>query len=151
VNVAERFWSKVDKSGSCWLWTRKKSKGGYGMFRPGGSREHCGAHRMSWILEHGPIPSGLCVLHRCDVRSCVRPDHLFLGTLQDNIADMVGKGRQRSLVGSAHPNSKLTEEQVVAIRRQKHNGATYDQLEKLFGVSRYCLHQVVNLRGWKHV
>lgn len=88
-----RFWRHVDKSGDCWVWTARRAKGskGYGLTTIG--RVTVKAHRLSWQLANGPIPSGLHVCHRCDNPPCVRPDHLFLGTHQDNMADKVRKGR----------------------------------------------------------
>jgi hypothetical protein len=74
------------------------------------------AHRVAWGLERGPIPEGLCVLHRCDNPPCVRVDHLFLGTVGDNNADRDAKGRHVALRGEEHGSAKLTEAQVAAIR-----------------------------------
>src|SRR5262245_20642397 len=89
-----RFWAKVHKTDTCWLWTGSTHRG-YGQLSSPSGRGHAPlrAPRVSWEIHYGPIPEGLWVLHRCDVRGCVRPDHLWLGTRQDNIADMVAKGR----------------------------------------------------------
>lgn len=93
---ARRFWSKVQKNGEdqCWVWTAKKFRFGYGQFQF--RRGSYIAHRISWVIAHGPIPDGMCVLHNCpdgDNPSCVNPSHLWLGTTQDNIRDCVAKGR----------------------------------------------------------
>src|SRR4051794_32506507 len=99
--VLGRFWSKVSKRGhpkGCWEWTAGVFKsGGYGQFnmRVAGKRQPYRAHRISYELAHGPIPSDLCVLHECDNRVCVNPAHLFLGTRGDNCDDMHAKGRAR--------------------------------------------------------
>jgi len=91
----ERFWRQVQKDvDGCWLWTGRPVQG-YGRFRPSSRGTKIGAHRYSWELHVGPIPDGLDVCHRCDVPLCIRPDHLFLGTHADNMADMVAKGRSR--------------------------------------------------------
>lgn len=90
----ERFWEKVDKTGDCWLWTSPPRSGGYGGIGEPITGRMLAAHRVSWELHYGPIPDGLCVLHQCDVRLCVRPDHLFLGTKQDNTQDMIAKSRE---------------------------------------------------------
>ena len=89
LTIQERFWSKVDRSGKCWLWTASRNSSGYGKF------DGEGAHRVAWRLAYGVIPYGACVLHRCDMPRCVNPAHLWLGTQADNVADMVAKGRQR--------------------------------------------------------
>lgn len=88
-----RFWSKVNISTSCWNWIGCLNNKGYGEFRVWKTWSEY-AHRFSWALHFGPIPNGLKVLHRCDNPRCVRPDHLFLGTQADNVADMLAKGRE---------------------------------------------------------
>lgn len=123
----ENFWAKVDKSGDCWNWTAFKSKGyGYIMC---GWKNPVRAHRFSWVLNNGDIPDGMFVCHKCDNPSCVRPDHLFLGTPADNVIDMVQKGRNVSCPGLKNGVAKLTPEQVRAIyldpRTNKEIGASY--------------------------
>lgn len=86
-----RFWEKVQKTPSCWLWTAAKNEKGYGIF--GLRKETDKAHRIAWRLTIGEIPIGLFVLHKCDVPNCVNPAHLFLGTNLDNVRDMIAKGR----------------------------------------------------------
>lgn len=93
-----RFWAKVKRSPGqrCWLWQGGGHPFGYGQLHLGGGSRHVLAHRYSWELAFGKVPRGRYVLHYCDNPKCVRPDHLFLGTQRDNVADMVQKGRQRN-------------------------------------------------------
>lgn len=93
MTAAERFWAKVSRTDHCWEWVGCKRRG-YGAINVGG-RTH-DAHRLSYAMANGPIPQGLCVMHSCDNPGCVNPGHLRLGTLADNHADMVAKGRNRS-------------------------------------------------------
>lgn len=88
----ERFESRIDKSGDCWIWQGRARQGGYGYLGWCGENER--AHRVAWMIAHGPIPNGLCVCHTCDNPLCVRPSHLWLGTQLENNEDKVRKGRQ---------------------------------------------------------
>jgi len=109
----DRFMAKVerpDTRNSCWRWTAGLAGGGYGQFWIYEARHAIPAHRAAWLLMVGPIPPGLMVLHRCDVRECVNPEHLFLGTAADNTHDMMAKGRAafraaQSHCGKGHPMS----------------------------------------------
>jgi hypothetical protein len=106
-----RRWIPVTESG-CWIWTEGCDKDGYGKVQI--QKKSLRAHRCAWMLFRGDLPDDLCVLHRCDVPSCVNPDHLFLGTNQDNTADRVRKGRGAIL--PIHRETKLTDEDVMTIR-----------------------------------
>lgn len=95
-SVEERFWKRVWIGGEddCWPWRKKLNDAGYGIFSDGSVASR--AHRVSWTIKHGPIPSGLIVRHRCDIRSCVNPAHLELGTQADNVNDMMDRKRHGS-------------------------------------------------------
>lgn len=145
---AERFWSKVDKTPTCWIWTAHRVAWGYGQFGYDGRLIH--AHRAAWILTYGPIPDGKLVLHRCDNPPCVRPDHLFLGDNDSNMADAVMKGRMQR--GTQRPLAKLDDEAIRAIRRQyAAGGTTLSILARSYDVSLSLVHGIVHRRRWKHI
>ena len=123
--IEERFWLHVDRSdpAGCWEWTASRRRRGYGQFRAKPGEPMWQAHRMAWTLTFGPIPGGLLVCHHCDNPPCCRPDHLFLGTNEHNVQDMVRKGRLAGFTSrppreiSARVRT-LTDDQVRDIRRR---------------------------------
>lgn len=104
------------------------------------------AHRVSWVLNIGPIPPGQDVLHQCDNPPCVNPSHLFLGTNRDNIADKMAKGRQSRLPGESNGYAKLSADQVRAIRS---SGAGYRATARAYGVTRECIMAIRKRWTWR--
>lgn len=148
--IEERFWPKVQKCDGCWQWLSVKNSEGYGLFRVRGRRLR--AHRLSYALTYGPIPDGYIVCHHCDNPSCVRPDHLFLGTNADNVADCIQKGRRRAAGarGEAHGHSILTQEAVNDIRaRYIPYTVTQKMLADEYGVSENAVWHVIHRSRWR--
>ena len=152
--LTERFWQYVEKGDGCWQWKAGRNKSGYGTTSK--NRKSVLAHRVAWELTNGPIPPGLCVLHRCDNRLCCNPSHLRLGTNADNVADRSRKGRGRApdqcLHGEDVPTSKLTAVQVLEIRaRWSSGGVTQEALGDAYGVSQTAIGKIVRGVRWKHL
>lgn len=156
--LSEWFWLHVKKvHGGCWEWTGACSHNGYGTLST--SYPERRAHRYVWLTQHGPIPRGMLVLHKCDNRRCVNPSHLFLGTAKDNTRDMQAKGRlyapgpKTPLTGESGPMSKLTRADVLQIRssyRPYVKGMT-ESLAKQFGVSKAEILNVATGKRWAHI
>jgi hypothetical protein len=146
--VAPRFWSKVQKSPTCWNWIGAISCG-YGHFNVNGIIYR--SHRVAWMLAYGEIPPGLHVCHHCDNPPCVRPDHLFLGTMRDNIKDASRKGRIAR--GEKQGSAKLDSEQVLEIRRTSTNpvGRSDVIFAAKFGVEVHAIAKARKGFSWKHI
>lgn len=144
--VVARFWAKVQKQDGdgCWLWTDSKTRRGYGRLRV--RRRHHHAHRLAWLIHTGKPPGAKMVLHRCDNRACVRPDHLFLGTAADNAADRDAKGRGGR--GSAMPRAVLTEPAVLAILQSREPQRV---LAARYGVDQSAISKVRRRVSWRHI
>ncbi len=145
ISTEIRFWSKVKRHSptECWEWTGAKTKR-YGRFLFMGANRR--AHRVCWQLERGPIPGNLLVLHRCDNPSCVNPDHLWLGTDGDNVADMVAKGRHADNHGELNPNAKLTTGEVRLIRASPKG---HSVLARHFGVTPQAIYRIRKGLTWR--
>lgn len=176
-NTIEDLMKKVNKTESCWLWTGRKDKDGYAKccFR---NKSGYSLHRLMWELNHGEIPNGLLVCHKCDTPACVRPDHLFLGSVKDNIRDMWRKGRAARQVNPMlyentrkfgdensnrkHPEAtargeraglaKLTASQVLEIRQIKYvPGMSLIEIALKYGVTPQNVRQIILNRTWRHL
>lgn len=149
IPLKDRLLSRVRKTSGCWLWTSKSNTRGYGQIRSPDGKPML-AHRASWDVHNGPIPDGMCVLHKCDNPKCVRPDHLFLGNQQSNMDDMREKGRGRPGVskGEAHGRAKLTDERVREIRSS--TGPSRITAEK-YGISGRQVRDIRARKAWKHL
>ena len=173
-----RFWAKVQKTDGCWLWNGAHSPEGYGKLTI--DRKQIRAHRYAYELTYGPIARGLLVCHRCDSPRCVRPDHLFLGTIEDNNKDMSRKGRYAQGAthgsrtkpdrvprgdrtgshlhpesrprGEAHHAARLNAELVSEIRRRyANNEASQNELARDYGVDQATIWSVIHRKSWKHI
>lgn len=140
---SERLWNSCipEPNSGCWIWMLSLNHCGYGQveFR----KKKAKAHRASWMANVGPIAAGVMVLHKCDNRACINPDHLFLGSAKDNTDDMVRKNRA--------PNRKLSVDAVREIRERKARGQTYASMANEFGVSDGTLRQAGRGTHWSAV
>lgn len=148
IPIKDRFWQKVDKTNTCWLWTANKNNQGYGLIYSHEHRRKVLASRVSYELAHETIPEGMYVCHTCDTPACVRPDHLFLGTPLSNMADMISK--ERVARGSKQPTSKLVESDVLAIRAMlSEKQLTNRSIARMFNVHETTISEIKHRRKWK--
>jgi hypothetical protein len=152
VPFEQRFWSKVNKTDGCWLWTGADNGFGYGVIGEafGKRKRIVYAHRYSYELHHGPIAPGLYVCHRCDVKRCVNPAHLFQGTAADNIHDMISKGRRRSYDrhGERNPRALMTVATVRQFRALRAEGWTLARLAQQFGIGTTQASRIARGEQW---
>lgn len=167
----------LDPGTGCWLWTGGTNRQGYGKSNVG--KQKMLSHRAAWIVTHGPIPAGMSVCHRCDVPACCNPDHLFLGTAADNVADRDRKGRtargdrsgsrlhpdrlargrrngsrlhpERLMRGEQVNTAKVTADDVRTIRRLASEGVRPGVLQRRFGLNQRSVWNIVHRRTWRHV
>lgn len=171
-STEQDFWKHVNKRNAdeCWIWTGRLTDCGYG--RVGYHRKQWKAHRLAWALTYGSIENGMGVLHKCDNPPCCNPNHLFIGTQIDNMADSARKGRHpRNAThylpsgdrhhsrlhpevmarGEHNGSAVLTEEKVRQIRQRRERGETMSSLARAFGVAKGNIIFIVHRQTWKHV
>lgn len=154
--MIDKFWNRADRSSpdTCWNWQGGKTSGGYGVLSIGGKQFY--AHRLAFEFSHRELNLGEHVIHTCDNPACCNPRHLRAGSHADNMADMATKGRAKggSPGGSRQGTSKLTEAQVIAIRKRydskKYDGKKLIEIAQEYGVTPQCIYYAVK-KGWKHV
>lgn len=151
--LSERFHEmyRVEPDSGCWIWTGPTCGKGYGSIGRGGrGGKIVMAHRASYELHSGPIPTGMLVCHKCDRPPCCNPTHLFLGTHKDNNQDCIAKGRKRQVIvrGEMAGRAKLTAAEVVEIRAS--TASAYAVAPK-YGVSRQLIQRIRQRLIWKHI
>ena len=147
IPISEKIANQVAKipEAGCWIWLGTITNHGYGVMTLG-RKTHIVAHRASYELKNGPIRDGMLALHHCDIKCCVNPDHIFLGTQPANMDDKVCKNRQAS--GIKHGMSKLTEEQA---KEAKFGNVKPTELAKKFNCSATIIRQIRSGLYWKHL
>lgn len=149
--------SMPEPNSGCVLWLRSVAPFGYGILTFG--KKVWNTHRLAWVAYNGPIPDGLCVLHKCDVPGCLNPKHLFLGTRGDNCRDMIAKGRHAGCAwgrtkgagggpGVKHYRARFTDEQVLAIRSDSRRQC---DIARAYGVAQTTIASIRNRQNWKHI
>jgi hypothetical protein len=145
--MIDRFMKLVmpEPNTGCWFWIGGGTR--YGRFWANGKLE--GAHNISYVLHKGEIPKGLQVCHSCDNTQCVNPDHLFLGTFQENMDDKVSKGRQAK--GETAGRAKLKDDDVRVIRQMIAEGFPQAQIARDYGVDPKQITRIKQKKTWSHV
>lgn len=146
--IKYKFWSRVEKTKTCWIWKASIVDSGYGHFYLDGKQIR--AHRMAWILTKGQIPKNKFVCHHCDIPACVRPAHLFIGTAKDNTQDMINKNRKKfgDTKGEKSCKAKLKNKDVLKIRRRLLNKDTHRAIAKDFGVAKSTIWAISKRISW---
>lgn len=134
----------------CWLWQRSRGHHGHGQVWFDG-KLHL-VHRLVWIICIGDVPDDLCVLHKCDDGRCCNPEHLFLGTQQDNIADMINKGRDNFVqAGEKNGKALIKADDIPVIRQLCAEGYSHTALARKFGVQPSAIDKIATRRTWRHI
>lgn len=161
--IKERFYDKIRKTNSCWIWEANKNNRGYGLIWDKTTQRKELAHRVSYRIHIGEIPKNKLVLHKCDNPGCVNPKQLFLGTHKENCEDKYKKGRANHKSqsetqirlglnkGENHPSSRLTEKKIIEIRNKKNDVLKTKEICEEYKISRSHYYAIINRERWAHV
>ena len=156
IRDVERFLSKIKKTPTCWEWIGTSVPSGYGIFHLGRIRGESRdirriilAHRASWKVFKGEIGESLYILHKCNNRKCVNPNHLYQGSQKENVQDEIDSGT--FIFGSKHPLSKLQESDIQKIVDFSKNGLSQRKIASMFGVDQALIWRIIHRKSWPHV
>ena len=147
--MEDRFFDKVIKKPGCWAWGGHINEHGYGRMLSSEPRTLILAHRASWVIHCGPIPSGLLVLHRCDNPGCTKPSHLYIGTQSDNMRDRAL--RTWRPIGEKHPRTHLKDSDIAKIRKLHREGNPPKDIATVFCITRTAVYDITQRRCWSHI
>jgi len=144
----QRFWNMVDTSKSCWEWTGRLNKHGYGQISAGNTELL--AHRAAYFLSNNDFNKSLCVLHKCDNRKCCNPKHLYQGTHAENMLDMKIKGRRKNInTKESNGRSKINQQIADKIRELKKTGLRLVDISNIYSISNSSVSRVCRMENWK--
>jgi hypothetical protein len=147
-----RFIRLPEGGDGCWLWDIAKTQNGYTTIRiPGTKTKKVSGHRIAWVLFNGPIPPSMFVLHHCDTKACVRPDHLYLGTPKENMRDKIVRQRTNHPYGERSGSAKLSNEDVIDIRHRYSEGTLQKSLANEYRVDQSTISDIVRKIHWKNI
>ena len=156
--IEQRFWSKVQKTKECWMWTGTKDQDGYGVIaNRDGPPSYFRATHVSLMLAGRPLPAGMHACHSCDNPACVNPDHLWAGTNAENTADRDKKGRHARCGaksprrGADHPMAVHRAEKVQKVRELAAEGRSQHGIARALGMSQATVWNIIHGKQWRHI
>lgn len=145
-----RFLTHIRKTkNGCWEWMGSRDSKNYGRIRLDDQINL--AHRVAWVIFFDEIPKNKCICHKCDNPPCCNPHHLFIGTLKDNSQDCINKNRRHDQRGEKHHLAKLTEQDVIKIRKRRNTGEYLDSIANDFNVTKSMIWCIIANKNWKHI